>query len=38
MKNLNINSIETQEIFTQIAESKNPDIRQFLIDGMSVIY
>jgi len=35
MKNSNMNIGQTQEIFAQIAEGKNPDIRQFLIDGMS---
>lgn len=35
MKNLNINDTQTQELFAQIIEGKNPDIRQFLIDGMS---
>jgi len=35
MKNLNINNSQTQELFSQILDGKGPDIRQFLIDGMS---
>lgn len=35
MKNLNLNSSESQEIFNQIASGKNINVRQFLIDGMS---
>jgi transposase-like protein len=35
MKNSNINNIQTQELFAGIIEGKSPDIRQFLIDGMS---
>ncbi len=35
MKNSNINNSQTQELFAQIIEGKNPDIHQFLIDGMS---
>lgn len=35
MKNSNINNSQTQELFSQILEGRSPDIRQFLIDGMS---
>jgi transposase-like protein len=35
MKNLNLNSPESQEIFNQITSGKNIDVRQFLVDGMS---
>ncbi len=35
MKNSNINNTQTQELFAQIVEGRSPDIRQFLIDGMS---
>ncbi len=35
MKNSNINNSQTQELFTQIAEGRNPDVRQFLIYGIS---
>ena len=35
MKNSNINDAQLQELFTGIVEGRSPDIRQFLIDGMS---
>ena len=35
MKNSNINDTQLQELFTGIVEGRSPDIRQFLIDGMS---
>jgi len=35
MKNSNINDIQAQELFAQMIEVRNPDIRQFLIDEMS---
>ena len=35
MKNLNTKTNQTQEIFNQLIEDGNIDVRQFLIDGMS---
>ena len=35
MKNSNINDAQLQELFTGIVEGRSPDLRQFLIDGMS---